>query len=60
MAEETLRQTLAISRGSLAIFVERGVSLTILLLMVAVVVAAVVVRISRMRAITTASAASKG
>jgi putative tricarboxylic transport membrane protein len=60
MAEETLRQSLTISRGSGMIFIERGVSLTILLIMVAVVVAAVVVRVSRMRAVPTASAGSPG
>jgi putative tricarboxylic transport membrane protein len=60
MAEETLRQTLTISRGSGMIFIERGVSLTILLLMVAVVVATIIVRVSRLRAMMTASAASQG
>ena len=51
MAEETLRQTLTISRGSPAIFVERGVSLTILLLMIAIVAASVAMRLWRRRAL---------
>ena len=38
LAEETLRQTLIISRGSPMIFVERGMSLTILVLTIAVVI----------------------
>jgi putative tricarboxylic transport membrane protein len=38
MGEETLRQTLIISRGSPMIFIERGMSLAILLATIAVVV----------------------
>ena len=51
MAEETLRQTLTISRGSPAIFIERGVSLTILLIMIAIVVVALILRFTRTRAL---------
>jgi putative tricarboxylic transport membrane protein len=47
IAEETLRQTLIISRGSLFIFLERGVSLTILLAMVGVVLVTILLRRAR-------------
>jgi putative tricarboxylic transport membrane protein len=47
LAEETLRQSLIISRGSPIIFVERGVSLTILLLTIGIVVLGVVMSRSR-------------
>jgi putative tricarboxylic transport membrane protein len=49
MAEETLRQSLLISRGSPLIFVERGVSLTILLFTVAVVAFGILAGRSRRR-----------
>ncbi len=42
LAEETLRQTLTISRGSPMIFIERGTSLSILLITIGVVVAGLV------------------
>ena len=60
MAEETLRQTLTISRGSPMIFIERGVSLTILLAMIAIILTAAALRLSRARARATASAAVAG
>jgi putative tricarboxylic transport membrane protein len=47
LAEQSLRQSLTISRGSLAIFVERPVSLAILCVMVTVVVAGVWARLRR-------------
>ncbi len=50
MAEETLRQSLLISRGSPLIFVERGVSLTILLFTIAVVALGIWAGRSRRRA----------
>jgi putative tricarboxylic transport membrane protein len=47
LAEQSLRQSLIISRGSLAIFVEREVSLAILSLTAAVLIAGVVLRLRR-------------
>jgi putative tricarboxylic transport membrane protein len=47
LAEQSLRQSLTISRGSLAIFVERPVSLAILCVMVTVVAAGVWARLRR-------------
>jgi putative tricarboxylic transport membrane protein len=47
LAEQSLRQSLIISRGSLAIFVDRPVSLAILLLTLALVVGGVIMRRGR-------------
>jgi putative tricarboxylic transport membrane protein len=47
LAEETLRQTLIISRGSPMIFIERGMSLSILILTIAVVVFGIVMSRNR-------------
>jgi putative tricarboxylic transport membrane protein len=49
MAEESLRQTLTISRGSPMIFIDRGVSLTILLVMIAVIAISLGARLWRLR-----------
>jgi putative tricarboxylic transport membrane protein len=49
LAEQSLRQSLTISQGSLAIFVERPVSLAILCLTAALVAAGIYARLSRRR-----------
>ena len=49
LAEQSLRQSLAISRGSLAIFVDRPVSLAILCITAAVVAAGVLLRVRTAR-----------
>lgn len=50
LAEETLRQTLIISRGSPTIFVERGMSLTIMLMTIAVIVFGIYMNRARAKA----------
>jgi putative tricarboxylic transport membrane protein len=49
LAEQSLRQSLTISGGSLAIFVERPVSLAILCLTAAVLAAGIYAGVSRRR-----------
>lgn len=50
LAEETLRQTLTISRGSPIIFFERGMSLTIMLFTIAVIAFGILMSRSRKKA----------
>ena len=50
LAEQSLRQSLTISRGSLMIFLDRPAALTLLLITVAVVVAGILFRASARRA----------
>jgi putative tricarboxylic transport membrane protein len=50
LAEQSLRQSLTISGGSLAIFVERPVSLAIHCIIVAVLAAGILAHVRRMRA----------
>lgn len=60
LAEETLRQTLIISRGSPMIFVERGMSLAIMTVTVAVVVFGIVMSRRRKAAVRGSPVADTG
>ena len=52
LAEQSLRQSLTISSGSFAIFVERPVSLTLLCLTAVLLAGGIYARVSRRRAIS--------